>query len=71
MVQSTKQTAHKACSCRSCKQAIKLNKELEERQLRHTENQKLRNLKLSAELDEPEMDRIEDVDVVRSISTLR
>lgn len=71
MVQNTKQTAHKACSCRSCKQAIKLTKEAEERRLRHIAKQGLKNIQLSADLDEPEMDRLEDTDVVRSIGNLR
>jgi len=71
VVHNTKQSAHKACSCRSCKMQIKLTKEAEERRLRHIAKQGLKNIKLSADLDEPELDRIDDTDVVNSIGNLR
>lgn len=71
MVQSTKHTTHKACSCRSCKISIKLTKEAEERRLRHIAKQGLKNIQLGADLDEPEIDRLDDTDVIGSIGNLR
>lgn len=71
MVQNTKHTAHKACSCKSCKLTIKLTKEIEERRLRHIAKQGLKNINVGADLDEPEIDRLNDTDVVNSIGNLR
>lgn len=71
MVQNTKRTAHKACSCRGCKMAIKLTKEAEERRLRHIAKHGLKNIKLGADLDEQEIDCLDDSDIINSIGNLR
>lgn len=71
MVQNTKHTAHKACSCKSCNIAIKLTKETEERRLRRIAKQGLKNIQLGADLDESEIDRLDDTDVLNIIGNLR